>query len=226
MNAESGGLPPAGWSHSPIPVVAWKGRIQRPFSQNFHRPTPCDPAHRGLASALFCLQEGRPPLRPFSFFLIYYYYYYYSYFGLPITMYVCWPCSLSSGGAGCKPVSATLSYSVLFIRCSRPPIKEQRRKRVRKRMRKEGRWLGWPAGDCPHARTRFFSVSPPQMGTSILGWVLRGRKRGCHMAERVRKRTVPDRNLSRPVSQPGRSGLCCGCPMPCQVFSSIPGLHP
>lgn len=47
FNIGSGGLPLAGWSHSPSlwpPALAitWNGRILRPFSRNFYGTSPCD----------------------------------------------------------------------------------------------------------------------------------------------------------------------------------------
>lgn len=47
FNVGTGGLPPAGWSRSPISVVAWNRRIVRPCSQNFYRPSPCDTRTEG-----------------------------------------------------------------------------------------------------------------------------------------------------------------------------------
>lgn len=66
----SGGLPPAGRSHSALPVVSWKGRMESPFSGNFYRPSPWD-TRRGSASTFFSLLQGQSPLRTFSFFLIF-----------------------------------------------------------------------------------------------------------------------------------------------------------
>lgn len=66
----SGGLPPAGWSHSALPVGSWEGRLERSFSGNFYRPSPWD-TRGGPAGASFCLLQGHSPLRTFSFFPIF-----------------------------------------------------------------------------------------------------------------------------------------------------------
>lgn len=116
FHAGSGGLPPAGWSRSPIPEVAGKGRMERPSPGMSTDP----PRDRTGAGQRFLPAPGTVTTRSVSLLSDLF-----IFFGLSTTTGLqLAPLRPPVGGSGY--VSGTLSHSVSSERCSRSPITERR----------------------------------------------------------------------------------------------------